>query len=68
MDSQSIDLTVLKKLVKEAVKEAIKEERYNLSKALIPNVSDEEMREIQQTLGVPTDYNKEEFKDISNYS
>ena len=50
----------------ESVKEAIKEERLNLSYALIPKVSNEEMKEIEEKIGKPADFDKDEFDDITD--
>ena len=67
MNEVTVELNILKDLVKESVKEAIKEERLNLSYALIPKVSNEEMKEIDSICGKPSDYNPDEFDDITDW-
>lgn len=59
--------TELKELIKESVKEAIREERLELQKALIPPVSDKEMEEIIRDHGLPEDYEKEPFEDLTEW-
>ncbi|MCD6595041.1 hypothetical protein J7L68_05120 [bacterium] len=49
----AIDQTTLYTLIKKAVKEAIEEEEYKLFLAHIPEVSDEEMQEIERIHGKP---------------
>ena len=49
----TIDQKSLYKLIKKAVKEAIEEEEYKLFLARIPEVSDEEMKEIERIHGKP---------------
>ena len=43
----------LKKLIKQAVREVIREEEFTLFLSCIPEVSDEEQREIDETHGEP---------------
>ena len=43
----------LKKLIKEAVREVIREEEFTLFLSRIPEVSDEEQREIEEIHGEP---------------
>ena len=49
----AIDQATLYTLIKKAVKEAIEEEEYKLFLARIPEVSDEEMEEIEKIHGKP---------------
>jgi len=49
----TIDQKLLYKLIKKAVKEAIEEEEYKFFLSRIPQVSDEEMDEIEKIHGKP---------------
>jgi phosphoenolpyruvate-protein kinase (PTS system EI component) len=55
----------LKQLVKESIREVLRAERLNLCQVLIPAVSDKEMQEIQEKLGVPTDHAEAEFVNMT---
>jgi hypothetical protein len=57
----------LKELVKESLREVLKEERLRLCQVLIPYVSDQEMQEIQEKLGSPSDYDKSEFINMTDW-
>ncbi len=48
-----------------AVTEAIREERINLYFSLLPDVSDEEMRDIEKTFSAPAE--NDEYEDISGW-
>ncbi|MBI5325484.1 MAG: hypothetical protein HZB41_09495 [Ignavibacteriae bacterium] len=51
-------------MIKRAVSEAIKEERMNLYSSLLPEVDDEEMKDIISKHGTPSKNN--EYDDITN--
>ena len=55
----------LKQLVKESIREVLREERLKLCQVSIPAVGDKEMQEIQEKLGVPTDYTEAEFVNMT---
>ena len=57
----------LKQLVKESIREVLREERLNLCQVLIPAVSDKEMQEIQEKLGVPTVHAEAEFVNLTDW-
>ena len=44
-------------------KEELKETMLEAFLALVPEVSEEEQREIESVIGEPSDYNKEDFVD-----
>jgi hypothetical protein len=62
MDTQS-----LKELIKESIREVLREERLNLCKILIPEIDEKELAEIEDTFGVPADYECEEFVDLTDW-
>ena len=49
----SIDIKDLKNLIKEAVREVLEEEKIKFFLASLPEVSQEEMRDIEETHGTP---------------
>lgn len=57
----------LKELMKESLREVLQEERLRLCQVLIPYVSDKEMQEIQTKLGSPSDYDKSEFTNMTDW-
>lgn len=57
----------LKQLVKESVREVLREERLKLCQILIPFVSDKEMQEIEQKLGVPAHYDNTKFINMTDW-
>lgn len=57
----------LKALIKESAREVLREERILLCQALIPLVSDEEQAEINEMFGSPSDYEDEEFVDMTEW-
>ncbi|NJO41147.1 MAG: hypothetical protein HC769_02900 [Cyanobacteria bacterium CRU_2_1] len=62
-----MDGNELKQLVKESVREVLREERLKLCQILIPFVSDREMRAIQEKLGSPSNYDKTEFINMTDW-
>ena len=57
----------LKNLIKESIKELLAEERLNLLDMLIPKVSKKEMAEIDKLYNSPTDYDKKDFVDKTEW-
>ena len=57
----------LKNLIKESVREVLREERLLLCNMLMPYVSDQEQKELDQELGKPQDYEKEELIDMIDW-
>ncbi len=57
----------LKQLIKESVREVLKEERLGLYELLIPYVSNEEMKEIKEKYGIPSNYDENEFVDMTEW-
>ena len=61
------DTQTLRTLIKEVVREVINEERFKVWQLVIPEVSDAEQAEIEQSLGLPSDYHLEEFVDMTDW-
>jgi hypothetical protein len=61
-----MEIQELKALIKESVREVIREERLNLCQALIPYVSDEEQRELEEQFGLP-DEGEDEWVDMTDW-
>lgn len=57
----------LKQLLKETIREVIREERLALSIILTPYASDKESQEIQTKFGYPSQYDKKDFIDITDW-
>lgn len=57
----------LKALIKESIREVLKEERMLLCQVLIPYVSEEEQEELDKILGSPSDYEDEEWVDMTDW-
>ncbi|CCQ56430.1 hypothetical protein WH8501_22265 [Crocosphaera watsonii WH 8501] len=57
----------LKNLIKESVREVLREERLLLCNMLMPYVSDQEQKELDQELGKPQDYENEELIDMTDW-
>jgi hypothetical protein len=47
--------------------EVLKKERLALCLALIPRVSDKEMQEIQEQFGSPSDYDQDDFINMTDW-
>ncbi|PSB14495.1 hypothetical protein C7B76_16100 [filamentous cyanobacterium CCP2] len=62
-----MDENAFKQLVKDSVREVLREERLKLCQVLIPFVSGKEMQEIQEKLGSPSDYDKTEFVNMTDW-
>lgn len=64
--NQTIQITEeLKDIIKSSVREALAEERLKLIQVLIPSVSKKEMDDIRKRFGNPSDYNKDNFEDMT---
>ena len=57
----------LKEVIKESVREVLREERLALCEALIPYVSQKEMKEIIQKFASPTEYENTDFADMTDW-
>jgi hypothetical protein len=62
-----METATLKALIKESIREVLREERLSLIQALIPCVSDKEMKEISEKFGTPDHYNQDEFIDMTDW-
>lgn len=57
----------IRETIRETIREVLKEERLALSLALIPRVSEKEMQEIQEQFGSPSDYDKDDFVNMTDW-
>ena len=62
-----MDTQTLKELIKESIREVLQEERLNLCQILIPEIDDLEMAQIEQEYDSPTNYDPEEFVDMTDW-
>lgn len=60
-------MEILKQLIKEIIREVLREERLSLMQVLIPDVSDQEMKEISKNFYSPEKYNEHDFVDMKNW-
>lgn len=63
----SLDAQTLKALIKESVREVLKEEWFSMWQSVIPEVSDAEQSEIDQSSGSPSDYEQNDFVDMTDW-
>jgi len=61
------DTQTLRALIKEVVREVMNEEWFKVWHSVIPEVSDAEQTEIEQSLGSPSDYDLDEFVDMTDW-
>lgn len=61
----TLDAQALKALIKESFREVLKEEWFSIWQAVIPEVSDAEQSEINQSSGSPSDYKQNDFVDMT---
>lgn len=66
METQELK-TLIQETVRETMLEVLKKERLALCLALIPRVSDREMREIEKQFGSPSDYDRDEFINMTDW-
>ncbi|GCL42955.1 hypothetical protein PN451_09005 [Dolichospermum planctonicum CS-1226] len=59
--------TLIQETVRETMLEVLKKERLALCLALIPRVSDKEMQEIQEQFGSPSDYDQDDFINMTDW-
>ena len=59
--------TLIQETVRETMLEVLKKERLALCLALIPRVSDREMREIEKQFGSPSDYDQDDFINMTDW-
>lgn len=64
MSTATMDVNLLKEMLRGVVREVIQEELLKLKLSLIPIVSDIEMEEINRNLGSPEKYEEEEFEPL----
>jgi hypothetical protein len=62
-----MDTQVLKELIKESIREVLREERLALCYILLPDVSKKELQEIEQKFGSPSNYNTDEFINMTDW-
>jgi len=67
MNTLTINKSLLKEVKKGSVREAIIEERKNLYDLLIPTVSIKEMNNIETLYKSPSQYDKKNFKDVTDW-
>lgn len=58
-----MEMETLKQLMKESIREVLREERLSLMQVLIPDVSDQEMKEIIKKFDSPDKYDKEDVSE-----
>jgi Zn/Cd-binding protein ZinT len=63
----TLDAQALKALIKESVREVLKEEWFGMWQSVIPNVSDAEQAEINQSSGSPSDYKQSDFVNMTDW-
>jgi len=54
-------------LIKEGVREVLKEERLQMYQAVIPIVTKKETADIEKRFAAPTDYDADEFNDLTSW-
>ncbi|WP_265266634.1 hypothetical protein [Spirulina subsalsa] len=57
----------LKELIRDTIRTVLREERLTLWLALLPRVSNREMKAIETEFGKPTDYQTEEALDMTDW-
>jgi hypothetical protein len=62
-----MEMETLKQLIKESIREVLREERLSLMQVLIPDVSDQEMKEISKKFYSPEKYDEHDFVDMTNW-
>jgi len=67
MNTLTIKRNDLKEIIKESVREAILEERLKLYEMLIPTISKSEMNNIETLYKNPSNYDKKNFKDMTDW-
>ena len=65
--SIALDTKALKALIKESVREVLKEEWFGLWQSVIPEVNDAEQADIEKSSGVPEDYKRDDFVDMTDW-
>jgi hypothetical protein len=61
------EINELEILIKSTIIKTIHEERFNLQMALVPTVSEREMKGIIQQFGSPQNYTESDYEDISDW-
>lgn len=65
--STTLDISTLKALIKESVREVLNEEWFSLWQTVIPEVSDAEQTDIEESAGHPSDYDRNDFVDMTEW-
>ncbi len=63
----TLNAQALKALIKESVREVLKEEWFSMWQSVIPEVSNAEQSEIDQSSGSPSDYKQNDFVDMTDW-
>jgi hypothetical protein len=66
MDAQELK-ELIQQSVRETVREVLREERLLLWQMFVPYVTDEEQEELDTEFGSPSDYEDEEWVDMTNW-
>ncbi|MCL1467838.1 hypothetical protein [Argonema galeatum] len=66
MEAQELK-DIIQESVRETIREVLKEERLALCLALIPRVSEKEMQAIKKQFGSPSDYDKDDFVNMTDW-
>jgi len=62
-----MEAQMLRDIIKESIREVLREERLSLFLALIPIVSDKEIREIEANFPSLSQYKPEDFTDMTDW-
>lgn len=62
-----MEIQELKALIKESVREVLREERLLLCQVLMPYVGDEEQADLEAEFGSPSDYDHDEWVDMTDW-
>ncbi|MFN8781009.1 MAG: hypothetical protein ACK5Y4_04790 [Pseudanabaena sp.] len=63
----TMEVQMLRDIIKQSVREVLREECLSLFLALIPLVSDKEIHEIEAKFPAPSQYAPEEFTDMTDW-
>ncbi len=66
METQDLQ-DLIRNSVRDTVRTVLREERLTLWLALLPRVSNHEMKAIETQFGIPTDYQSEETLDMTDW-
>ncbi len=57
----------LKEIIRETVRKVLREERLALYELIVPYISKKELKEIEEKLGSPTDFDEKDFEDLTEW-